>query len=158
MVEEWTTTTEAHVVEGLKTGEEYTIRETVAPEGYTLATDVTFTIDETGKVTSTGTVTEDGVMLIEDEKTTVSISKVDVADGAELEGATLQILDSEGKVVDEWTTTTEAHVVESRRPARSSPVPDTDALQIYTLATDVTFTIDETGKVTATGTDPKSVV
>ena len=49
----------------MKTGTEYTLKETAAPEGYTVAADTTFTIDETGKITSSGTVTEDGVLLVE---------------------------------------------------------------------------------------------
>ena len=50
IVDEWTSGTEAHEIEGLKTNEEYTLKETVAPDGYTIASETTFTIDETGKV------------------------------------------------------------------------------------------------------------
>ena len=112
VVKEWPSTKEVYEIEGLKTGEEYTLRETVAPDGYTVAFDTTFTIDETGKITSTGTVTEDGVLLVEDSKTSVKISKVNIADGKELEGATLQVLDKDGKVVDEWTSMAEPHEIE----------------------------------------------
>ena len=42
VVEEWTSTTENHVIEGLKTGEEYTLKETVARDGYTIPDDFTF--------------------------------------------------------------------------------------------------------------------
>ena len=87
VVEEWISGKEAHEVKGLKTGEKYTLRETVAPDGYTVTTDTTFTIDKNGKVTSSGSVTEDGVMLVEDAMTVVKVSKVDVANGKELEGA-----------------------------------------------------------------------
>ena len=62
------------------------------------------TIDETGKVTSTGSVTEDGVLLLEDARTRVSVSKVDAEDGSRLKGAVIQILDSEGNVASEWTS------------------------------------------------------
>jgi len=34
-----------------------------------------------------------------------------VADGKELEGATIQILDKDGKVVEEWISGKEAHEV-----------------------------------------------
>ena len=66
------------------------------------------------------------VLLVEDAKTHVEISKVDVADGEELEGATIQILDSEGNVVDEWVSSKdETHVVawwrRTRRLHGSSP-------------------------------------
>ena len=57
---------------GLKTGVKYTLKETVAPEGYELTSETTFTIDETGKVTYSGTTTTDEngnlVLLVEDSK------------------------------------------------------------------------------------------
>ena len=152
VVEEWDSTKEAHEIEGLKTGVEYTLRETVAPEGYTVTTDTTFTIDETGKVTSTGTISEDGVLLVEDAKTKVSVSKTDIADGKELEGAHIQILDSEGNVVEEWDSTKEAHVVEGLKTGEEYTLRETVAPEGYTVTTDTTFKIDEKGKVTTTGT------
>ncbi|MBQ8054546.1 MAG: hypothetical protein IJ198_12205, partial [Lachnospiraceae bacterium] len=150
VVEEWDSTKEAHVIEGLKTGEEYTLRETVAPDGYTVTTDTTFTIDEKGKVTSTASMTEDGVILVEDAKTKVSVSKVDIADGEELEGAHIQILDSEGKVVEEWDSTKEAHVIEGLKTGVEYTLRETVAPEGHILTTDTTFTIDENGKVTST--------
>ena len=51
-----------------------------------LTTDTKFTIDEKGNVTTTGTISEDGVLLVEDAMTKVSVSKTDIADGEELEG------------------------------------------------------------------------
>ena len=151
VVEEWTSTEEAHEIEGLKTGEEYTLRETVAPEGYTVTTDTKFTIDETGKVTSTGSVTEEGVLLVEDAKTSVKVKKVDIADGKELEGATIQIIDKNGKVVDEWTSTKEAHETKGLKTGEEYTLRETVAPEGYDVTTDITFTIDEHGKVTTTG-------
>ena len=66
IVEEWISEKEPHVIEGLLTDTEYILRETVAPNGYDIATDTKFTIDEEGNVTSTGSVTEDGILLVED--------------------------------------------------------------------------------------------
>ena len=152
VVEEWDSTKEAHEIEGLKTGEEYTLRETVAPEGYTVTTDTTFTIDEKGNVTSTGSVTEDGVLLVEDEKTKISVSKVDIADGKELEGAHIQIIDKDGNVVEEWDSTKEAHEIEGLKTGEEYTLRETVAPEGYTVTTDTTFTIDEKGKVTSTGT------
>ena len=151
IIEEWDSTKEAHVVEGLKTGVEYILRETVAPDGYTVTTDTKFSIDETGKVTSTGTISEDGVLLVEDTKTKVSVSKVDIADGEELEGAHIQILDSEGNVVEEWDSTKEAHEIEGLKTGEEYTLHETVAPEGYTVTTDTTFTIDEKGKVTSTG-------
>ena len=151
VVKEWSSTKKVHEIEGLKTGEEYTLRETVAPDGYTVAYDTTFTIDETGKITSTGTVTEDGVLLVEDSKTSVKISKVNIATGEELEGATLQVLDKDGKVVDEWISMAEPHEIEGLKTGKEYTLRETVAPGGYTLASDTTFTIDETGKITSTG-------
>ena len=139
------------MIEGLKTGEEYTLKETVAPEGYTIATETTFTIDETGKVTSNGSVTEDGILLVEDAKTHIEVSKVDIADGEELPGATIQIIDSEGNVVEEWTSTEEPHVIEGLKTGEEYTLRETVAPNGYDIATDTTFTIDELGNVTSTG-------
>ena len=54
VVDEWDSKKgETHKVKNLIVGQEYTLRETIAPNGYTLTTDTTFTIDRTGKVTGT---------------------------------------------------------------------------------------------------------
>ena len=83
---EWTSTTENHVIEGLKTGEEYTLRESVAPNGYLFYADNTFTIAADGTITYTGTMTEDKVLLV---KNSISVD-VSVAvvwnDGNNTEG------------------------------------------------------------------------
>ena len=140
---------------GLKTGVKYTLRETVAPDGYKVTTDTTFTIDENGKVTSTGTITEEGVMLVEDAMTVVKVSKVDVADGKELEGAKIQIIDENGNVVDEWTSTKEAHVVTGLKTGVKYTLHEVVAPNGYEIASDTTFTIDKYGNVTSSGTITK---
>lgn len=152
VIDTWTSGTEAHEVIGLKTGVDYTIHEQVAPEGCKAAGDSSFTIDENGKVTSTGTVNEDGVLLVEDAKLSVSILKTDLVNGDALEGAQLQVLDDEGKIVDEWTSTKEAHVLEGLKPGVTYTVHENIAPDGYTVAADTTFMIDETDKVISTGT------
>ena len=109
------------------------------------------TIDETGKVTSTGSVTEDGVLLLEDARTRVSVSKVDAEDGSRLKGAVIQILDSEGNVASEWTSDGEVYEIEGLKTGEEYKVHEVKAPDGYTVAPDFTFTIDETGKVTSTG-------
>ena len=91
------------VVEKLKTNTTYILRETVAPDGYTITTDTTFELDEHGKLKEdkTTTNTKDGVLLVEDART-VEVSKVDLGTGEELDGAHIQVLDKAGNVVDEW--------------------------------------------------------
>ena len=151
VVEEWTSTTEAHEVYGLKTGEEYTLSITVAPDGYMLTTDTTFTIDETGNVTSTGTISEDGILLVEIQMTRVQISCVDIADGEGVEGSTIQVIDSQGNTVEEWTSTTDAHAIEGLKTGEEYTLRNTVASDGYKVASDTTFSIDNAGEVTTTG-------
>ncbi len=149
VVEEWTSGTEAHEVEGLLIGVEYTLKETVAPDGYIIAAETLFIIGEDGTVTTTGETTtdEDGntVILIKDAKTKVSVSKVDIADGSELEGAHIQVLDSEGNVVEEWDSISDVHEIEGLKTGEEYTLREMVAPEGYTIATETTFTIDETG-------------
>ena len=155
-VEEWTSTTETHEIEGLKTGEEYTLRNTMASDGFVVPTNITFTISDTGRVTTIGSTTTDEngntVILIEFEKTQVQISCVDIADGAELEGAHIEILDEDGNVADEFDSTDTAYQIENLNTGIEYTLRNTVAPDGYTLITDTKFTIDEVGHVTSTGT------
>ena len=50
LIESWETTDTPHVITGLPVGEGYILKETTAPEGYQLAEDITFTVDETTEI------------------------------------------------------------------------------------------------------------
>jgi hypothetical protein len=80
----FTSTTTATKLSGIPAGE-YTLTETTAPAGYTIAESIDFTVTSDG---TTSTVT------MKDALSTVSVSKVDV-DGAELDGAVLTITSKE---------------------------------------------------------------
>ncbi|QUA54480.1 SpaA isopeptide-forming pilin-related protein [Aristaeella lactis] len=157
----WTSTENGnHIIEGLKTGEEnvYTLRETVAPEGYTVVTDIKFWVDETGKVTVVGarTVDENGktVILVEDAKTHVEVKKTDIANGKEVEGAKLVVLDKDDKEFDSWTSTENGnHIIEGLKTGEENvyTLRETVAPEGYTVVTDIKFWVDETGKVTVVG-------
>ena len=60
LIESWETTDTPHVITGLPVGEGYVLKETAAPEGYELAENITFTVEET---------TEIQIITIEDEPT-----------------------------------------------------------------------------------------
>ena len=152
VVEEWDSTWEAHEVTGLKPGETYTLRETVAPERYTLTSDTTFTLKEDGTVnkdTTTTTISDNGTLLVEDSRTSVKVSKVDISDGKELEGAHIQIIDQDGNVVDEWDSTKEAHVTEKLKTGKIYTLRETVAPDGYLLTSDTTFVLKEDGTVDA---------
>ena len=44
IIDEWISSENAHTIEGLKVGKEYTLKEDLAPLGYVKSTDITFKI------------------------------------------------------------------------------------------------------------------
>jgi len=150
-IDSWTSGKEPHEIEGLKAGVKYTLTETVAPEGYDIATATTFTLDETGKVTTTGSVTKDGIILIEDAKTaptyTVKVNKVDKSTGTALSGARLQIKDASGTIIDQWTSDGNVRTIEGLKASETYTLHEATAPSGYDVASDTHFTIDVNGVI-----------
>ena len=136
VVEEWISG-EEHLIEYLPTGT-YTLHEEQAPteKGYVRAEDVTFVVEETGEIQE---------VEMQDDHTKVSISKTDITDGEEIQGAKLQIIDEEGNVVEEWTTG-EEHLIEYL-PTGTYTLHEEAAIDGYVVAEDVEFTVLETGEI-----------
>ncbi len=151
VAEEWDSTADVKEIEGLETGVQYTLRATVAPDGYVIPEDITFTIDETGKVTSTGTTADDGTLLVQFEKTKISISTTDISTDETIEGAKMQVIDSEGNVVEEWISTVDVKEIEGLETGVEYTLRATVAPDGYIIPADTTFTIDEKGEVTYSG-------
>ncbi len=96
IVDEWTSTTEAHEVTGLIPGETYTLRETVAPEGYDTTADTTFVLNEDGTIDTENTTTtvSGGVLLVEDQMTISETAEISVTKNLQLDtGDTLMAKD-----------------------------------------------------------------
>jgi|LSQX01.3.fsa_nt_gb uncharacterized surface anchored protein len=87
VVEEWVSTDTPHVILKLKVGVTYILRETLSPAGYTMATDVEFTVLDTGEVQP---------VVMRNKLTRVEIHKQDKETGEALEGVELQIQDKGG--------------------------------------------------------------
>ncbi|MBR3198775.1 MAG: hypothetical protein IKG27_02030 [Bacilli bacterium] len=93
----------------------YYIKELEAPDGYELMQNqVEFTINEDGSVVTSKEedLSDDSIVIVKNKLTKVDISKQDATTGKELPGAKLQILDADGNVVEEWTSTDTPHRVE----------------------------------------------
>ena len=86
-------------------------------------------------------------LQIENETTFVELSKTDVTGDEELEGATLQVIDEEGNIVDEWVSTTESHKIEGLEVDKTYTMHEEVAIDGYVKATDITFTVENTGEV-----------
>ena len=110
VVDEWVSDGTNHIVSRLGAGE-YVLKEIAAPDGYVIATDIKFSVDIYGNVTVENveaTVTSENgnpLIVMVDDTTKVQISKQDITTGEELPGATLQIIDEDGNVVEEWVST-----------------------------------------------------
>lgn len=148
VIEEWISTSEAHLIEGILTaGETYTLREISAPNGWTISEDVTFTVNADGTITH---------VEMYDKPTSVSLRKVDT-DGNDIKGAVMQLLDKDGNVVEEWTTDGNAHVLTAQLIAGETyTLHEKSAPAGYELAKDQTFTVPDDGEITVTMTDEKT--
>ena len=153
-VDKWTSDGTNHIVSKLGAGE-YVLKEIAAPDGYVIATDIKFTVDVYGNVTvenvDSTAVSDNGYPLITmvDDMTKVRISKKDVTTGKELPGATLQIIDENGNVVEEWVTTNEPHMIEGKLIAgKEYTLKEIIAPEGYEITNEIKFTVNADETVT----------
>ena len=154
VIDEWVSDGTNHVVTELPVGK-YTLKETAAPDGYVIATDISFEVFEDGSaivenVDATAT-TEEGYPLIVmvDNTTKVEISKRDITTKNELAGATLQIIDDKCNVVEEWVSTDKPHYIEANLIAgKTYTLTETAAPNGYTIANSIDFTVNADGTIT----------
>ena len=150
-VVKWTSSSKPYVIKGLAAGN-YTLTETIAPDGYTKSSEsITFKLGEDGKVyDASGKVIDKVIMYNKKTETPggASISKKDATTGSELPGATLVVKDYDGKVIDTWVSTDKPHLIENLK-AGIYTLTETIAPNGYILSTEtVTFTIKDDGSVT----------
>ena len=153
-VDKWTSDGTNHIVSKLGAGE-YVLKEIAAPDGYVIATDIKFNVDVYGNVTvenvDSTAVSDNGYPLIVmvDDTTKVRISKRDITTGEELPGATLQIIDEDGNVVEERVSTNEPHMIEGKLIAgKKYTLKEIIAPEGYEIANEIKFTVNADGTVT----------
>ena len=136
VIDEWVSTKKAHVIKELTVGKSYTMTETKPADGYVTAESITFTVENTAEIQK---------QEMKDDVTKVLISKQDIA-GKELPGAKLTILDADGKMVESWTSTEEAHYIEML-PIGKYTLREETAPEGYLVAKDVEFEVKDTAEV-----------
>ena len=77
----------------------------------------------------------------------VSVSKQDITDHKELEGAHLQVTDEKGKIVDEWVSGKEPHMIQNLFCGRTYTLTETIAPKNYKVAQSINFKVEESGKI-----------
>ena len=144
-VYDWTSDGTEHLIEGIPAGT-YTLKELAAPDGYQIATDIEFKIDDQNKVTVTNATVEskDDIPLIVmfDEVTKTEISKKSATTGNELAGAELTLYDWTDKEVESWTSTDKPHVIYGLVVGKTYRLHENLAPIGYSKASDVTFKIE----------------
>ena len=131
----------------------YMIEETEAPDGYFIAEEaepVMFTVNDQGLIGLAEPDAPFGHVLelsFVNEPTKVDFSKVELTTQAELPGATMQLLDAEGNIVDEWVSDKEPHRIEGLAVNGEYELRETAAPDGYLLAESIKFTVADTGEV-----------
>ena len=124
-----------HMIQGLEAGEEYVLKETKTPNGYATFKTQTFTAEE-GK---------DTVLSMTDEDTKIEISKQDITTKKELEGAKLKVTDKDCKVIDEWTSGKQPHMIKNLTAGETYTLTEVIAPKNYKVAESIQFTVKDTG-------------
>lgn len=139
-VEEWTTDGTDHEINGkLVVGKTYRFSEIKAPNGYSLAAPIDFNVSDDS---FTHTLTMKNII------TKTNVSKKSITTQEELPGAYLVVKDKNGKIVDEWTSTNEEHLIEGLEPGETYILSETISPDGYIVSSDVEFTVNADGTVT----------
>lgn len=124
-----------HMISGLEAGEEYVLKETKTPNGYATFKTETFTAEEE----------KDTSLSMTDEDTKIEISKQDITTKKELEGAKLKVTDKDGKVIDEWTSGKQPHMIKNLTAGETYTLTEVIAPKNYKVAESIQFTVKDTG-------------
>lgn len=131
VIDEWISEEKAHKVTGLEENNTYKLHEELAVGNYVKASDIEF------KVTSDSKETQKIVMIDK----LVEITKTDITNGNELEGAELEVTDEAGNIIDQWTSTTEAHKVKGLEEGKTYILRETTAPYGYEITEEIKFVV-----------------
>lgn len=124
---------------------EYYIREEQAPAGYVSSDE---TIEVSVAYQGQDVKVAEYVSEFENEPTTISIKKTDLATGVELEGATLTVLDKDGNTVDTWKSVKgEEHIIKRLTVGETYTLREELAPYGYLKAEEITFTVEDTAEI-----------
>lgn len=100
IIDEWVSGKEPHKIKNLEEGKSYILHEEVSVGYYVKATDVEFEVTY-----------DKQTQHLELIDKIVDVTKIDMVNGEEVEGAELVVIDENGNEIDRWTSTKEPHHV-----------------------------------------------
>ena len=126
-----------HMIRGTVEDQEYVITELKSSDGYATAEPVSFKTNKEQNLTVDMT----------DEITQFEFYKKDITSQEELEGATLQIKDKNGNIVDEWVSGKTPHKITGLTVGQTYTMIEVIAPVNYKIAQNKEFTVSDTGEV-----------
>ena len=129
-IDSWTSGKEEHKINGLEEGKTYILHEKVTADGYVKATDIEFTVSYDKQ--------NEHLEMVDK---VLKIVKTDLVTGEEIEGAELQVVDEDGNIIDEWTSTKEAHVVNGLEEGKKYKLIEKTAPYGYELNEEIEFEV-----------------
>ena len=136
VVDSWTSGEKEHPVTGLEVGKTYVLKEETAPDGYTVAEEIEFTVEDNFTV-----------QHVEMKDKQVFVSKIDITTEEEIEGAELKVIDSDGKTVDSWTSGKKPHAVSGLTVGETYVLKEELAPDGYVTAEEIEFTAKDNFKI-----------
>ena len=122
----------------------YYVKEIQAPAGFVTTEEIrefdfTYAGEEIAEVSFEFT--------YENEPTTFEITKSDLTTGEEVPGAKLRVSDSEGNVVDEWTSGSTPHIIKELEVGKEYTLTETIPANGYATAEAITFIVENTADI-----------
>ena len=131
LIDSWISDGKAHAVSGLIVGHTYRLVEESAPAGFAVAEPRDFTVTKEDA--------DQKIALIDRQ---VLVSKVDT-EITMIAGAHLQVVDQNGKIIDNWVSDGTAHAVSGLVVGQTYKLVETEAPEGYVLASPIEFTVSD---------------
>ncbi|MDY5331591.1 MAG: SpaA isopeptide-forming pilin-related protein [Porcincola intestinalis] len=130
-LDSWVSDGKAHAVSGLIIGHTYRLVEESAPEGFAIAQPRDFIVTKEDA--------DQKIALIDRQ---ILVSKVDT-EITMIAGAHLQVVDQDGKIIDNWVSDGTAHAVSGLVIGQTYKLIETEAPEGYVLASPFEFTVSD---------------
>lgn len=130
LIEEWISGKEPHKVTGLEENKTYKLHEELAVGNYVKASDIEFKV----------TADKNNQKIIMIDKL-VEITKTDLTNGNELEGAELEVIDEDGNTIDKWISTKEPHQVKGLEEGKTYILREITAPYGYEITEEIKFIV-----------------